>query len=127
MLAQVLSKRAAVLAKLYTDKVDVYRFVKGKDEEGGNTGEDKILYTSIPCRLSKKRLSATVISEINSSTQEFMLFVAPDVDIVQNDKLKVRRDNFTYTFRASHPFSYQGSHKEIFLSEVLENEDQGDG
>lgn len=127
MLAQALTKRAAVLAKLYTDKVNVYRVVKGKDEEGGNTEEDKILYTSIPCRISKKRLNATIISKINSSYQEFELFVAPDVDILQNDKLIVYRGNLVYTFRASQPFLYPGSHKEIILSEVLENEDKGDG
>lgn len=127
MLVQALSKRAATLAKLYTDTVDVYRVIKDKDAEGGNTESEKLLYTSIPCRLSKKRLSVTVISEINSSTQEFELFIAPDVDIVQNDKLKVYRDNFTYTFRASQPFLYPGSHKEIFLSEVLENENKGNG
>lgn len=123
MLAQALSKRAAALAKLYTDTVDVYRVIKGKDEEGGNTeSEEQLLYTSVPCRLSKKRLSATVISEINSSTQEFELFIAPDIDIVQNDKLKVYRGNFIYTFRASQPFIYPNSHKEIILNEVLENE-----
>lgn len=127
MLAQALSKRAATLAKLYTDTVDVYRVIKDKDAEGGNTESEKLLYTSIPCRLSKKRLSVTVISEINSSIQEFELFIAPDVDIVQNDKLKVYRDNFIYTFRASQPFLYPGSHKEIFLSEVLENENKGNG
>lgn len=123
MLAQALSKRTAALAKLYTDTVDVYRVIKGKDEEGGNTeSEEQLLYTSVPCRLSKKRLSATVISEINSSTQEFELFIAPDIDIVQNDKLKVYRGNFIYTFRASQPFIYPNSHKEIILNEVLENE-----
>lgn len=111
------------IEKFYTDTVDVYRVIKGKDEEGGNTeSEEQLLYTSVPCRLSKKRLSATVISEINSSTQEFELFIAPDIDIVQNDKLKVYRGNFIYTFRASQPFIYPNSHKEIILNEVLENE-----
>ena len=62
---------------------------------------------------------------INSSGQEYKLFVGLDVDIKQNDLLKVTRkaDGAIYMFKASKPLAYNIiKHKEIVLTEVSENE-----
>ena len=113
----------------YTDTVDVWRPQKIDDEDGGRTDEDFLLYSGIKCMLDRESSTSTEGYPVNSTTQTFTLFTHIDTDIQQNDKLIVYRGNEKYTFRAGLPFAYYHllPHKEIVMSEVLENEDKGDG
>ena len=103
----------SILDKLHTDRVTVIRSVSITDEYGG------------ACRLSQKWLKSVTPEMINSSGQEYKLFVGLDVDIKQNDLLKITRkaDGAVYMFKASKPLAYNIiKHKEIALIEVSENE-----
>jgi len=115
----------SILDKLHTDRVTVLRVVSEEDENGGTFEKYKEVLTDVPCRLSQKWLRSVIIGEINFSSQEYKLFVGLDVDIKQNDLLKVTRkaDRELYIFKASKPLAYSiTKHKEIALIEISENE-----
>lgn len=114
-----------ILNKLHTDRVSVIRSVVVVDEYGGAFEEQREILKDIPCRLSQKWLRSVTPGPINSSSQEYKLFVGLDVDIKQNDLLKVikKADGAIYMFKASKPLAYNIiKHKEIVLTEVSENE-----
>ena len=115
----------SILDKLHNDKVTVIRFVTITDKNGGAFEEPREILKDIPCRLSQKWLRSVTPGPVNSSSQEYKLFVGLDVDIKQNDLLKVIRkaDGAVYMFKASKPLAYDIiKHKEIALTEVSENE-----
>ena len=115
----------SILDKLHTDRVTVIRSVSITDEYGGAFEEQREILKNIPCRLSQKWLRGVIPGLVNSSSQEYKLFVGLDVDIKQNDLLKVIRkaDGAIYIFKASKPLAYNIiKHKEIILIEVSENE-----
>lgn len=115
----------SILDKLHTDRVTVVRSVVIVDEYGGAFEEPREILKDIPCRLSQKWLRSVIPGPVNSSSQEYKLFVGLDVDIQQNDLLKVVRkaDGAVYIFKASKPLAYNIiKHKEIVLKEVSENE-----
>ena len=115
----------SVLDKLHTDRVTVIRSVSITDEYGGTFEELKEILKDIPCRLSQKWLRSVTPGPVNSSGQEYKLFVGLNVDIKQNDLLKITRkaDGELYIFKASKPLAYNIiKHKEIALIEVSENE-----
>ena len=115
----------SILDKLHTDKVTVIRSVVIVDEYGGAYEEQREILKDIPCRLSQKWLRSVTPGPVNSSGQEYKLFVGLDVNIKQNDLLKITRkaDGELYIFKASKPLAYNIiKHKEIALIEVSENE-----
>ena len=115
----------SILDKLHNDRVTVIRSVVFTDEYGGSFEKYKEILKDVPCRLSQKWLRSSTPGAINSSSQEYKLFVGLDVDIKQNDLLKVTRkaDGAIYMFKASKPLAYNIiKHKEIVLTEVSENE-----
>ncbi|ALF22027.1 hypothetical protein LDK13_07910 [Fusobacterium animalis] len=115
----------SILDKLHSDRVTVIRSVTITDEHGGAFEEQREILKDIPCRLSQKLLRGVLPGPVNSSSQEYKLFVGLDVDIKQNDLLKVIRkaDGAIYMFKASKPLAYNIiKHKEIVLTEVSENE-----
>ena len=115
----------SILDKLHSDRVTVIRSVTITDEYGGAFEELREILKDVPCRLSQKWLRSVTPGPINSSSQEYKLFVGLDVDIKQNDLLKVIRkaDGAIYMFKASKPLAYNIiKHKEIVLIEVSENE-----
>lgn len=115
----------SILDKLHNDRVTVIRSVTITDEYGGAFEELREILKDVPCRLSQKWLRSVTPGPVNSSSQEYKLFVGLDVDIKQNDLLKVVRnaDGAIYMFKASKPLAYNIiKHKEIVLTEVSENE-----
>lgn len=114
-----------ILDKLHNDRVTVIRSVVVVDEYGGAFEEQREILKDIPCRLSQKLLRGVSPGPVNSSSQEYKLFVGLNVDIKQNDLLKITRnaDGELYIFKASKPLAYSIiKHKEIALIEVSENE-----
>ena len=111
-----------MIGQLHTDLVNVYRTVSKDDGHGGAVEELRLVAEGIKCRLSQKTLGFTSNGELRSSTQAFKLFAAADVDIRQNDLLKVFRGKEIYSFLASKPFNYYNfiPHSEIALEQVVE-------
>ena len=114
-----------ILDKLHNDRVTVIRSVVVVDEHGGAFEKYVEILKDIPCRLSQKWVRSVTPGPVNSSSQEYKLFVGLNVDIKQNDLLKITRkaDGAIYMFKASKPLAYSIiKHKEIILTEVSENE-----
>ena len=115
----------SILDKLHTDRVTVIRSVTITDEYGGAFEELREILKDIPCRLSQKWLRSVTPGPVNGSSQEYKLFIGLNIDIKQNDLLKITRkaDGELYIFKASKPLAYNIiKHKEIALIEVSENE-----
>lgn len=112
------------LEVLYTDTFSIYRPTLVKDQWGGSINKDVLISENNPCRLSQMTVKGTA-GIINSSEQEFRLFIPLNIEVLQNDRLEVQRGSSKYTARASAPFKYLDilPHQEIVLREVVENED----
>lgn len=114
-----------MISQLYNDTVNIYRYVAKDDGYGGTIEELTMVCEGVKCRLSQKSLHPTSNDIVRSSVQEFKLFTNVNVDIKQNDRLKVfRGGKDVYQFLAGQPFKYYDliPHAEIPLSEVIENE-----
>ena len=114
-----------MINQLYNDLVNIYRTVSKDDGYGGTIEEFILVCEGVKCRLSQKSMQATSNDTVRSSTQEFKLFTAVNVDIKQNDRLKIfRNGQDSYNFLAGQPFKYYDliPHAEIPLREVMENE-----
>lgn len=116
------------LEALYIDTFSIYRPTIVKDQWGGSINKDVLISKNNPCRLSQMTVKGTA-GIVNSSKQEFRLFIPLDIEVLQNDRLEVQRGSSKYTARASAPFKYLDilPHQEIVLREVVENEDWGNG
>lgn len=112
------------LEVLYTDTFSIYRPTIVKDQWGGSINKDVLISENNPCRLSRMIVKGTT-SIVNSSEQEFRLFIPLNIEVLQNDRLEVQRGSSKYTARASQPFKYLDilPHQEVVLREVVENED----
>lgn len=112
-----------MVEKLYTDTFSIYRAITRDDGYGGTIEDEILVSENNKCRLSKATIKNTATPIINSSEQEFRLFVPLDIEILQNDRLEVQRGSSKYTARASFPFKYIDAlpHQEIVLKEVIEN------
>lgn len=112
------------LEVLYTDTFSIYRPTLVKDQWGGSINKDVLISKNNPCRLSQMTVKGTT-GIVNSSEQEFRLFIPLNIEVLQNDRLEVQRGSNKYTARASAPFKYLDilPHQEVVLREVVENED----
>lgn len=116
------------LEVLYTDTFSIYRPTIVKDQWGGAINKDILISENNPCRLSQMTVKGSN-SVVSSSEQEFRLFIPLNIEVLQNDRLEVRRGYSKYTARASQPFKYLDilPHQEVVLREVVENEDWWNG
>nr|DAI62507.1 MAG TPA: hypothetical protein [Caudoviricetes sp.] len=113
------------IEKLYTDTFSIYRPVTKDDGYGGTVEEEVLISENNKCRLSKATIKSSSNTSINSSEQEFRLFIPLKTEVLQNDRLEVHRGSSKYIARASFPFKYYDviPHQEIVLKEVIENVD----
>ena len=112
--------RKGGIVEMFTDKFSIYRNETFDDEYGGTIEKEILIAENLNCKLSQKSIGPVTGDNINSSTQEFKLFVPSGIIVEQNDKVEVIREGFKYTARASQPFKY-GFHQEIILKEMMEN------
>lgn len=112
-----------ILERLYTDKFDIYRVITKDDGYGGTIEEESLISENNICRLSKINTKETSGNPINSSEQSFKLFIPLEIEVLQNDRLVIKRGSSKYEVRASLPFKYLDliPHQEISLKEVIEN------
>lgn len=113
------------IERLYTDTFSIYRPVTKDDGYGGTVEEEVLISENNKCRLSKATIKSSSNTSINSSEQEFRLFIPLTIEVLQNDRLEVHRGSSKYTARASFPFKYYDviPHQEVVLKEVIENVD----
>lgn len=104
------------------DRVTVIRQVEGNDEIGADDYTEAVIYADIPCKLGQAGKNTISNSRTNSVThisEELRLCLAPEYDILANDKLIVQHKGQTFTFWASKAFKYM-THQEISVSAQTE-------
>lgn len=103
-----------ILAETYRDKVDISRYTTIKKPNGATSSDFGVVYTDVPCAISKAQNGAVYEEATNNSTSYGMtLFAKPDVDIAIGDTLTVTRFNGKASeFIAGEPMYYE-SHIEV--------------
>lgn len=97
------------------DRVTVIRQVEATDEIGADEYAETVIYADIPCKLGQAGKNAINNLQSNSVahiTEELRLCLAPEYEILANDKLIVRHKGQTFTFWASKAFKYM-THQEV--------------
>lgn len=79
------------LARLWKDKMSIYRYV---DEvvNGITKSKEKLIAENIKCKYSKGSLS-NVGEEVPTLENSYTVFCGLDVDIMEGDKIKITQTN----------------------------------
>ena len=100
------------LARLWKDKMNIYRYV---DEviEGITKNKEKLIAENIKCKYSKGGLSNIGEDEVPSLQNSYTIFCGLDVDIMEGDKIIVTQSNGKkITLRVGEGFPYS-KHQEF--------------
>ena len=99
------------LARLWKDKMSIYRYV---DEvvNGVTKSKENLIAENIKCKYSKGSLT-DIGEEVPSLENRYTVFCGLDVDIVEGDKIIVtQRNGKNITLRAGEVFPYS-KHQEF--------------
>ncbi|NEZ43313.1 ABC transporter ATP-binding protein [Paenibacillus alvei] len=108
-------KHRRQIEKTYEDKATISRYGKVKKPNGETKNELSPVCVDQPCRISQKALAVNGQREAqNEISYETKLFIAPELDIRQGDRIEVTRGHVKTTFTAGEPFPYP-THQEIIL------------
>lgn len=102
------------LEMTYEDKVTIRRH---EDVKIGSVTRKEWVekYTDQPCRISQKALGTNNQTDTtNQIAYETKLFISPDVDILQGDRLEVTRGSLKRSYIAGEPFLYP-THQEVSI------------
>jgi hypothetical protein len=106
----------AALSKMYSDVVSVKRYSESVSAIGRTSIDEVVVYSNIPCRLSKKSPSANMQTESSNTLDDSaMLYLDKQYIIRQGDELYLTHIGRSYHFQAGEPFVYE-SHQEIVIS-----------
>lgn len=105
------------IERTYTDRVTVQRLVDVKLPTGKTEQRPGMVYDDERCRLSQTGLARNNQTEAENQIEyDAKLFIAPEVEILQGDEMKVTRRGRDYHFIAGEPFPPYETHQEVNLS-----------
>lgn len=106
------------LEKQYNDIATISRIDKENKvrKPNGETKQEYMpVYENQRCDISQKALAVNGQREAqNEVSYEIKLFIAPELDIRQGDRIEVTRGHVKRTFTAGEPFPYP-THQEVIL------------
>ncbi|WP_129600463.1 DUF6093 family protein [Anaerophilus nitritogenes] len=104
------------IESLYLDKCTISRLGKTEDPDTRETIQGyNTIYENQPCRISQKSLAVNTQTEAeNKIMYETKLFISPEIEIKQGDRLIVSRNNLSRKYTAGEPFIYS-SHQEVSI------------
>lgn len=111
------NREAEILARLYDERMEVYRSTFLKDPDTGETKQaNKKVYQDTPCRLSQMDESAPERGDVAAKlSNKYKIFAGSDVCLNEGDRVKVRtRDGRLYEGISGRSFGYY-SHIEAEL------------
>lgn len=121
-----MSLRGLLHSIMYKDRVTVYRAQKITADDGSDDYNDEFLpvYEELPCKLSQygKALSAHVESRAMVESIDLRICCDPEIEIHENDILKVSHQGQVFTLYAGKRFAYP-THQEISVRRNKEAED----
>lgn len=115
--AILLTRKA--IESTYEGLCTIYEYIEIEDPDTGETivsPEPVPIHENIPCKLSKKTISAADDGEVaNTIKYEPVLFINPDIEIKAGSKIVITQHGVTRQFkRSGEPFVYE-THQEIVL------------
>jgi len=116
----LLAKKA--IESTYEGLCTIYEYVEIEDPDTGETivsPEPVPIHENIPCKLSKKTITATEGGEVaNTIKYEPVLFISPNIEIKAGSKIVITQHGVTRQFkRSGEPFVYN-THQEIALRRI---------
>ena len=118
----MINRFAAIAARMYTDTVTVYRSKTTIDPAHGIATEgERVIYASLPCRLSKTSGGAPAYPEtIPRSEQTYTLFTPSEVRLMANDRVEIVHMGDIYKGRAERGMVYEiGCETKISIREIV--------
>lgn len=113
-------KHRRQIERLYEDKATISRYNNVKDPVTKETKQVlELVYEDQPCKLSQSGLPRNGQTEAQNDLQyDAKLFIAPELEIQQGDRIAVTRaaTGRVETYSAGQPFPPYGSHQEINLT-----------
>lgn len=118
--AILLTRKA--IESAYKGLCTIYEYIEIEDPDTGETivsPEPIPTHENIPCKLSKKTISAADGGEIaNTIKYEPVLFINPDIEIKAGSKIVITQHGATREYkRSGEPFVYD-THQEIVLQRI---------
>ena len=118
--AILLTRKA--IESTYKGLCTIYEYIEIEDPDTGETivsPEPVPVHENIPCKLSKKTISAADGGEIaNTIKYEPVLFINPDIEIKAGSNIVVTQHGITREYiRSGEPFVYD-THQEIALQRI---------
>ena len=106
----------------YKGLCTIYEYIEIEDPDTGETIvslEPVPVYKNIPCKLSKKTISAADGGEVaNIIKYEPVLFINPDIEVKAGSNIEITQHGVTREFkRSGEPFVYN-THQEIVLQRI---------
>ena len=106
----------------YKGLCTIYEYIEIEDPDTGETivsPEPVPVHENIPCKLSKKTISAADGGEIaNTIKYEPVLFISPEIEIKAGSNIVITQHGVTREFkRSGEPFVYD-THQEIVLQRI---------
>lgn len=111
---------AAAASRLYTDTVTAYRTETRKDENGITRESERLIYSAMPCRLSKVSGDAPdKPATFPISEQEYAIFTPREVRFMANDRVEITRAGELYKGRTARSMIYEiGCETRVSIREV---------
>lgn len=112
---------ADILAMTYEDSCAISRLQDVEDSETGITEQAYVpVHTDIPCALSQAQQDGLAVLEggmLNVATDEYKLFIRPEITIQRGDKVDTFQSasGISFELYATKPFYYP-SHCEVGLT-----------
>lgn len=118
--AILLTRKA--IESTYKGLCTIYEYIEIEDPDTGETivsPEPIPVHENIPCKLSKKTISAADGGEIaNTIKYEPILFINPDIEVKVGSMIEVTQHGVTRKYvRSGEPFVYD-THQEIVLQRI---------
>ncbi|HIB1875266.1 TPA: hypothetical protein ACWWCX_002700 [Enterococcus faecium] len=113
---------ADIIAMTYEDICTISRLDDIENPETGITEQGYVsIHKNVPCALSQGQLDGLAVIEgndmVNIATDEYKLFLRPEVSILRGDQILViqKASNTSFELYATKPFYYP-SHCEVGLT-----------
>lgn len=108
---------AFLLSQTYNDLCDIYRY-ESTVVQGVTRYTDILKGEGIKCAISQGTLGAAVTKSVTEISSNFKVFMLPNTDIKEGDKLVIRQkgSNISKEYKVGEIFIYDGSHLEAKVS-----------
>lgn len=111
---------------IYFQKANIYKEITKTDENSNlTTNELTLIYENIPCRVSSKNGSSSLVrgssrftDTANIDNKNEKIFMDKNISVFVGDKVVVKKDSVEYTYVVNGEPNIYTSHQEFFVSQL---------